>query len=182
MTHEESVINLADLLYAYPDKVKRILEQEGFAFSSKPTLWEINKVAYVEVFREQNKRVLEKLRQIAQGETYHGFVISAAAIASMIIGGATTAITASQQKESRQQSRDLEVMRLKQQEALTREQIRAAASNERLQILTNSLLATQAQAVALESEKDANVKSILIGLGVGLSVMVVAYILIKKMT
>lgn len=181
MEHEELLNNLADLIYKHPDKVKRMLEQEGFSFSSNPTLWEINKLAYVEVFREQNKRFTDKLQSLSAGEKYQNFVITSALIASVLIGGASTAISAVQAKKAREQSRDLELMRIKQQEQLTKEQIRSAAQNERLQIITNSLLAIQNQAVALEGEKDANVKSILIGLGVGLSVMVVSYVILKKL-
>ena len=164
-------------IYKNPDIVLKILNDNGYVVSNKPTLEEITEKTFKAIYEDENKQFIEKIDILITTGEYNNAIGLIIGIGSSIISGI---LGSSQAKKQRELQQKIALANLENEKLLGEEKLRVYGETERTKILANSLLSYRTSLQGESTQRQKNVYIYLISIGLGISIIYGTNLLLSK--
>lgn len=156
-------------IYDHPDIVVRILNDNGYRVSNKPTLDEITEKTFKAIYIDANKKFADSFDSLIQTGEYSNVVVMATiAVVGSIVSGI---LGSSQARKMRALQTRIAVANIENNKLLAEEQLRVQGETARTEILANTLLAYRTSLQGESTARQKNVYIYLIAIGLGISII-----------
>jgi hypothetical protein len=159
---------IQSLVYERPDVIVKILNDNGYSVSKKPTLQEITEKTFKAIYEDANKQFIEKLDILITTGEYNNALGLVLGVGSSIISGI---LGSSQAKRQRELQQRIAIANLENEKLLGEEKLRVYGETERTKILANSLLSYRTSLQSESTQRQKNVYIYLISIGLGISII-----------
>jgi hypothetical protein len=171
-----------DFIYDYPDVAVVILQQFGYDIDLKTaTLPQITKLVYSALYVSQDEEFAQALDNAMANDGENNIAPIVVSLGASLLGSVAGGLFGSSEgAKNRELQKKIALAQMSMEEKLANERLIAERENQRLQILTNTILSYR---TTLQKESTARLKDTWLyvtGLGIGLGILYGVYLIGSK--